>query len=391
MANQWLIEAAAMQQELSAWRRALHQTPETGLVLPGTAAFVKQKLDELGVSYTTNDKTSNIVATIGFGGKCFMLRSDMDALPFEEQSGEPFASKNGNMHACGHDLHCTTLLGAAKLLKVHESELKGTVKLLFQAGEEVFAGASAAIDEGVLQDPHVDAAMGMHVASNIPCGIVAWGDTVMSSAYGFKIRLTGKGAHGSTPELGVDPINTAVHIHLALQELLSREVSANEECALTIGRLSGGTAANVIPETAEMEGTLRTFKPEVREHMIRRIGEVARLIGEAYRTKAELEVLYDVPMCVCEKELTQEVLNSVRSLDANIPVLKLYHAMGSEDFSFFTDKVPCTFLAVGAGVEDKSKWVGLHNPKVVLNEKILPQAAAIYAKAAFDWLENHAE
>ncbi len=389
MANQWLIEAAAMADELTAWRRALHQIPETGLKLPQTAAFVTKKLDELGIPYTTNENTSNIVALIGSGGKCFMLRSDMDALPFTEQTGLPFAATNGNMHACGHDLHCTSLLGAAKLLKMHESELKGTVKLLFQAGEEVFAGASAAIEEGVLENPHVDAAMGMHDASTVPLGVIVWGDTVMSSAYGFKIKLTGKGAHGSTPELGVDPINTAVHIHLALQELLSREVSANEECALTVGRLSGGTAANVIPETAELEGTLRTFKPEVREHMIRRIGEVARLIGEAYRTKVELEVLYDVPMCLCDPELTQEVLKSVESLEGGLPIAKLYHAMGSEDFAFFTDKVRCTFLAYGAGDEDQSKWVGLHNPKVLLNEKALPIASAIFAKSAFDWVNNH--
>lgn len=378
-----------MQEELVSWRRALHQMPELGLSLPKTAAFVMQKLDEFAIPYEYREDSSNVVALLGQGEPCFLLRSDMDALPVEEQTGLPFAASNGRMHACGHDMHCATLLGAAKLLKAHEGELRGTVKLLFQSGEEIFAGAIAAIAEGVLENPKVDAAFAMHVGGNFDCGAVVWGDVVMSSAYGFRIKLKGKGAHGSTPELGIDPINTAVHVYLALEELIAREVSANDECVLTVGRFAAGAAANVIPETAELEGTLRTFKPEVREHMIRRIGEVAEHVAAAYRAQAAIETLYDVPMCRCDADVNAAALRSIESLDAGIPALKLYHAMGSEDFSFYTGKVPCAFMAIGAGVEDRSKWVAQHNPGILFNEKVLPEAAAIYAKVAADWLAEH--
>lgn len=386
MKHELLQEAQGLQEELKTWRRSLHQMPEIGTNLPKTAAFVKNELEKMEINCDVYVECSCITATIGEGEKCFLLRSDMDALPIKEESGEVFSADNGNMHACGHDLHAAVLLGAAKLLKAHEKELKGTVKLLFQSGEETFSGAKAAIASGVLENPKVDAAFAMHVASILENNMIIYGDYPMSSVYGFRITLIGKGAHGSTPELGIDPINAGVHVHLALQELISREVSPIEEAALTIGKFHAGSASNIIPEQAVLEGTLRTFKPEVKEMLVKRIHETVEGVAKTYRTKAEIEVISDVPAVVCNRELNEAVLKSIHSLDDSIKTLSCYHVMGSEDFAFFGEGIPTSYFGIGAGIQDKSAWVSQHNPKVRFNEDCLSLGAAIYAKAAMDWL-----
>ena len=380
MINQYMEEALAMQETLSEWRRHLHQIPEIGLDLPLTTSYVSAQLTLMGIEHEVSERC-NITALIGSGDRCFMLRSDMDALPIREESGESFASVNGNMHACGHDMHTAILLGAARLLKNHEQELGGTVKLLFQSGEEVFTGASTAIAEGVLKDPAPEAAFCMHVDAFNDVGLFAYGERPMSSVYGFRIRISGKGAHGSTPELGVDPIATAVQIYLALQELLSREIPASAEAALTIGHIEAGSVPNVIPDSAMLEGTLRTFDPEVRELLIGRIAEVTKSIAAAYRSSAEIECLYDVPVCICDEAMNKEAIDAIHKVNDAFPVLDLFHSMGSEDFSFFTDKLPCSYMAICAGAEDGKRWPP-HNPKTRFNEKALPIGAAVYATVA---------
>lgn len=380
MINKYMEQAAALSGELSAWRRALHQIPEIGLELPRTAAYVSEQLTAMGIEHTISEGC-NIVALIGQGDRCFMLRSDMDALPMREESGEEFASVNGNMHACGHDMHTAILLGAARLLKDNEADLKGTVKLLFQSGEEVFRGASTAISEGVLQDPAPEAAFCMHVDAINDVGLLAYGSRPMSSVYGFKIKISGKGAHGSTPEQGVDPIATAVHIYLALQELIAREISASQEAALTIGHIEAGSVPNAIPDSAMMEGTLRTFDPDVREHLISRISEVTESVARTYRASADIEVLYDVPVCVCDDAINKEGIAATHAVNDELMVLDIFHSMGSEDFSFFTDKLPCSYMAICAGAEEGKRFPA-HNPKVRFNEKALPIGAAIYATVA---------
>ena len=389
MANIIMNEAIAMAGELAEWRIALHQIPELGLELPQTAAYIQARLAEMGIESKYSEKTSCVTALIGSGSPCFMLRSDMDALPVEEKSGEPFASTNGHMHACGHDMHATFLLGAAKILKAHESELKGTVKLLFQSGEEIFAGAEAAMDEGVLEDPHVDAAFASHVFGMAPVGVAIYGDKALSSAYGFHITVNGKGSHGSTPEAGVDPINAAVHIYLALQEMISREVSGMEDIAMTVGQFHAGVAANVIPDSAWMEGTLRTFNKDTADFLIGRITEAAERIAEAYRATATVEALYNVPPVDNDHELNQEFIASIAKLDEKIVLVDGFHAMGSEDFAFITQKVPSSYISFGAGVEDQTRWRPQHSPEIVFSNNALPMGAAAYAQIAIDYLEKH--
>lgn len=389
MKDQILQEAEDMREELIKWRRSLHKIPELGLALPDTTAFVKERLSEMDINFTEYKECSCITATLGKGGKCFLLRSDMDGLPMKEESGESFASENGCMHSCGHDLHTAILLGAAKLLKKYESRLKGTVKLLFQSGEETFDGAKAAIEAGVMEKPHVDAAFAMHVASIVPANVIIYGAYPMAAVYGFRINLTGKGTHGSTPQLGIDPINTGVHIYLALQELIAREVSSTEEAALTIGRFHAGAVSNVIPEHAVLEGTLRTFKPEIRSMLIQRINEVVHSVAKTYRTEVRIETLSDVPPVACSPDMNQEILASIHDLDQEIQTLPYYHVMGSEDFAFISEKVPSSYFGLGAGIEDGSKRLGQHNPRVRFSEECLPLGAAVYAKTAIDWLGAH--
>ncbi|MDY2753360.1 M20 metallopeptidase family protein [Bariatricus sp. SGI.161] len=387
MKNQIMLEAEQIKEEMTAWRRKLHQIPEIGLKLPKTVQFVKEKLDEMGIEYTVYEESSNIVACIGHGDTCYMIRGDMDALPMEEKSGETFSSTNGCMHACGHDMHTAMMLGAAKLIKAHESELKGVAKLLFQSAEEIFAGAKAAITSGVMENPHVDAAMALHVFSQKPLGTLGGHKLPAAGVYGFRIKLTGQGVHGSSPEHGVDPINTAIHIHLGLQELISREVSGFDEVALTIGKFHAGSAANIIPETAELEGTLRVFDPVLRQKMIQRIHTITQNIAEAYRTKAEIEVLSNVPPLVCdeaENAWSREVIYEVN----NSLIIDEFHAMGSEDFAFYSELVPATFYMIGAGVENPEERFPQHNPKIRFNEDVLPIGAAVYTTAVLKRLSK---
>lgn len=365
--------------------------PETGIHLPQTMDFIKERLDEMGISYKAYDDISCIEATIGTGERCFLLRSDMDGLPVTEEADVSFRSPNGCMHGCGHDMHAAILLGAAKLLKEHERELKGTVKLLFQSGEEVFQGARSAVEAGVLENPHVDAAFAMHVIAMMPVGVVMTGKEAMASVDGFKITINGHGGHGSMPEACVDPINAAVQVYLALQSLIAREVGGTEEAVLTIGQLTAGEVANVIPERAVLQGTLRTFKKEVRERLVKRIQEISAGVAEAYRCRTEYEILSACPSVITDEEVTAQVKESMQGLFPQLQILEGAHGMGSEDFAEITQRVPSAYYMMGAGPEDPKKRLGQHNPKVEFNEDVLWMGSAIYTKTAMDWLNKKSD
>lgn len=382
-------EAAELQEQLVKWRRSLHQIPETGIHLPQTMAFIRQQLEEMGISCHVYEDISCIEATIGSGGKCFLLRSDVDALPVTEETDLPFRSSNGCMHGCGHDLHGTILLGAAKLLKARERELKGTVKLLFQSGEEVFLGAKSAIAAGVLENPKVDAAFAMHVIAMMPVGVLMTGKEAMSSVNGFKITLTGHGGHGSMPEMAVDPINAAVQVYLALQSLIAREIGGSEEAVLTIGQFTAGEASNIIPERAVLQGTLRTFREDVRQRLLKRIREVVSGVALTYRCQAEYEEMFSCSSVVTDDSVTAAVEKSAGKIAPQFHILGGAHGMGSEDFAEITQKVPSAYYMMGAGPAEESKRLGQHNPKVEFNEAVLGIGAGIYAQAAMDWLADH--
>ena len=387
--NVFQQEAVKLQEQLVAWRRDLHQMPETGIKLPQTMRYIRERLEEMGIAYTIYEDISCITATIGSGGKCFLLRSDVDALPVVEEADVPFRATNGCMHGCGHDLHGTILLGAAKLLKEHENELKGTVKLLFQSGEEIFLGAKSAIAAGVLENPHVDAAFAMHVIAMMPMDLVFTGKQAMSAVDGFKITLIGHGGHGSMPEYTVDPINAAVQVYLALQSLIAREIGGSEEAVLTVGQFTAGEASNIIPERAVLQGTLRTFSKDVRQRLTKRIREVAAGVAMTYRCQQEYEELFSCASVYTDDAVTASVEKSLLKIVPGIHLQKNAHGMGSEDFAEITQRVPSAYYTIGAGPEDASRRLGQHNPKIIFNEDILSVGAAIYAQAAMDWLEEN--
>lgn len=381
-------EAAALQEQFIIWRRALHQIPEVGIQLPNTMKYIREQLDDMGITYKYHEDISCIEAIIGAGEKCFLLRSDVDGLPVVEETDIPFKSTNGCMHGCGHDMHGAILLGAAKLLKNHENELKGTVKLLFQSGEEIFQGAKAAIEANVLEQPAVDAAFAMHVIAMMPAGVIMTGKEPMASVDGFKITLNGHGGHGSMPEACVDPINAAVQVYLALQSLIAREIGGTEEAVLTIGQLSAGDVANVIPERAVLQGTLRTFRSDVRERLLKRMKEVIAGVAMTYRCQFEYETLSECASVVTDDEVTASVEASIKKINPNFNVLKGAHGMGSEDFAEITQHVPSAYFMMGAGPKEEEKRLGQHHPKIEFNEDVLCIGAAIYAQVAKDWLEN---
>lgn len=386
-------EASELQEQLVKWRRELHQIPEVGLCLPKTMTYIQNELEKMGISYKLHEDISCIEAVIGNyekegSCKCFMLRSDVDALPVEEEADVSFKSTNGCMHGCGHDMHGTILLGAAKLLKDHEDELKGCVKLLFQSGEEIFQGAKAAIDAKVLEDPKVDAAFAMHVIAMMPVGVIMTGKEPMSSVDGFKITLMGHGGHGSMPENAIDPINAAVQLYLALQSLIAREIGGTEEAVLTIGQLAAGEVANVIPERAVLQGTLRTFNKDVRERLLNRIKEVMAGVAATYRCEYQYEVLSQCSSVVTDDCVTESIEKSIKTVAPNYYIVGGAHGMGSEDFAEITQRVPSAYFMIGAGPEDESKRLGQHNPKIEFNEDVLSVGAAIYAQAALDWLRE---
>lgn len=392
--NEIMKQAKAIEEDLITFRRTIHSNPEVGEFLPKTKFYVIEKLKEFG--YDPKEICeSGIVATIEGSkpGKTFLLRADMDALPVKEVTECDFKSNNGCMHACGHDMHTAMLLGAAKLLKQNQYQIKGTVKLVFQPDEEGFTGAKKMIKSGVLKNPDVDAAMAMHVHSGTPSNIVLCGlGTSIAGCNRFRIIVKGTGAHGAMPELGVDPINIAAHIYLSLQEITSREISATQPAVVTIGKFSAGEAPNIIPEEVIMEGTIRSIDKETGEFIFNRMNDIVVSTAKMFRGEAELIELSSVPPLTNNNDLAKEVTSYLKDLLGEKSVILFEKGgMGSEDFASYSYEVPSVYLMLGAGTKQENSLYGeaMHNPKVVFNENILVTGAAMHTYSAIMWLKNN--
>lgn len=384
--------AKELREETVANRRYLHTNAEVGLNMPKAQAFVMEKLKEYGLK--PKECGHGVMATLGKGGKVLMLRADMDALPMPEESGEPFACPSGQeAHACGHDFHAAMLLTAAKMLKENESELQGTIKFMFQPAEETFEGSKDMIENGILENPKVDAALAYHVAAGqMPVGIFMYNDngTMMYSVDGFRIDIKGKGSHGAYPQNAIDPINIGVHIYTALEAIMAREVDPTKACVMTVGKFEGGTAANIIPDTAVIEGTIRSNDKQARELMVRRMKEAAVKTAESYGGTAKITMLSEVPPLICDPKLTDEIVGYMKEMD--IPGLTPYpgiSASASEDFATIAEKIPSTFIYLSAGYTDERGQYGAHNPKVQFNEDVCPIGSGCLAHCATQWLKNN--
>ena len=384
--------ALELKNEIVENRRYFHTNAEVGLDMPKAKAYVMKKLTEYGLE--PRECGYGVTATVGKGGKVILLRADMDALPMPEESGEPFACPTGKeAHTCGHDFHAAMLLTAAKMLKENEAKLEGTVKFMFQPAEETFEGSKNMIENGILEHPHVEAALAYHVSpGQMPVGIYMYNSTgtMMFSVDGFKINVKGKGAHGAYPHSSIDPINIAVHVYLALEALIAREADPTKACVLTVGKFTAGTAANIIPNTAVLEGTIRSNDKANREILVRRMKEVAIKTAEAYGGTVEIEMISEVPPLICDPKLTEEMVGYMKEM--NIPGAVPYpgiSASASEDFASIAEKVPSTFMYLSAGYTDERGVHSAHNPKVLFNEDVCPIGASCLAHCATQWLKNN--
>lgn len=373
-------------------RRHLHQTTELGLELPETTAFIMEKLTEIG--YDPKPCGGGVVACVGkTGGKTVLLRGDVDALPMKEESGLPFASQRENAHTCGHDIHGAMLLTAAKMLKENEASLKGTVKLMFQPGEETFTGAKAMIADGVLENPKPDAALGYHVGSgSAPVGLFIYNreSTLQNSSDNFRIDIQGKGGHGASPNECIDPVNIAAHIILALESVIAREVKSTQASVLTIGKVVAGNAGNIIPDTAELYGTLRCDSKEEREFLLRRLDEVVEMTAKTYRGSAKVTIVAGTPPLICDPQMVDDFVSYMKELD--VPGQCEHagmHAASSEDFSAVLSEIPGAYMFLSAGFTDGRETYNQHHPKVEFNEEVMKSGAAYLAHCATRWLEEH--
>lgn len=398
-----LKEAVALQEELQETRRDLHRHPELAFDLTYTKAFVKKKLEEMGYKPQECGKAGLVVLARGRKpGKTILIRGDMDAIPVQEEADVEFRSEtDGKMHGCGHDMHTAMVLGAAKILKKHEDELAGTVKIEFQPAEEIFQGSVDMIQSGLLETPHVDAAVMFHVTAGMPMPagmvLVPGGGISMASCEQYHITVKGKGGHGSTPHLAVDPITAAAHMHLALQEINSRELDGNDFGVFTTGHFEAGKTSNVIPDTAEMWGTIRTTDAENRvgAQIKERMTQICGGIGTAFRCETEVEFYDYCPCMIIDAELAADAMKYMKELfgqgAVDLSVVSGGKAGGgSEDFAFVSHEVPTVSMFLTAGNSQEGYVYGQHHPKVRFDDSVLYRGTAAYAQMAMRWLEEHA-
>ena len=379
-------------------RQTLHTLAGTGFDLQPTFDYVWKALTDMGLSPVKCGKCG-IIADIGTGEKCVLLRADMDALAIREESDVPFACTNGCMHACGHDLHTAMLLEAARLLKDREGELGGKIRLMFQPAEEPLLGAADMLQNGLLEGVKPCAAFMIHVMTNmeLPVGtaIVSAPGVSAPAAGMFEIRIQGKGCHGAMPHTGVDPITIAAHTVLNLQQIQTRELSLTQPSALTIGMLQAGDAANVLPDKAVLRGSLRAFDEETRQYIIRRVEEIAVQTAALFRGSAEVEQLGGAPTLMNDAALRAMVLPALQELlGADKALLSSQlggdaaKSAGSEDFANVSHAVPSVMVALAAGTPSAGYAYPAHHPKTKFDESALPVGAAIYAQMALHALKN---
>ena len=394
----YLNDAKKLEPELVEIRRDIHRHPEIGFNLTRTRELVRKKLIELGYEPKDCGKCGLVALAGGKNpGKTILVRGDMDALPIQEESGVDYASETpGAMHGCGHDMHTTMMLGVAAILKKHEDEIQGTVKLMFQPAEEIFQGSEDMIRAGVLENPHVDAAMMIHVVAGLPvpvgCIMVPEPETGMASCQQYRITVKGKGGHGARPEEAIDPITAAAHIHLGLQEINSREIAPGEFAVITTGMFKAGEASNIIPDTAEMAGTIRTGKMEINEQIKKRVEEIAVSIGKAYRCEVKADFFDFCPPMLADRGMAESSLRYAQELlgKGAFPLQTGQKVSGgSEDFAFVSVKVPTVGMFLTAGNSKEGYIYSQHHPKVKFDDSVLYVGSATLSYLAVRWLEEH--
>lgn len=399
-------KAEALRPLITADRRYLHQIPEIGTDLPLTSSYIKKKLNEMQIAWRdcggrlpqkiTEDyikagfprmeRETGICAMIGSGSPCILLRADMDALPIREENDLEFCSDNGCSHMCGHDSHAAMLLGAARILKDMEKELKGTVKLMFQPGEETGAGARLMVEDGILSDPQPAAAFALHVQPMDSVGEAGYATGVNSASLDtFILKIKGRGGHSSQPQLCVDPLMIMNQVYQAVNLLTTREADPASMVTLTCGVAKGGFAVNIIPDESELHIGMRTLDMKTASHLKERIPQIIDHYVKAWNADYELTTFH-TPCTLTDESLCQELLPHIAEVTGKDHIHKIPAMTGTEDFGYVTQKVPGMFVFLGAGTPENEP---LHSPRMILNEDVLPIGSAIYANVATAWLKNH--
>ena len=401
--------AQALQAQIVDWRRDFHQHPELGNREFRTSAIVAAHLRKLGFDEVRTEVAHTGVVGLlkgGLPGPVVALRADMDALPVAEEVDLPFASKvrtdwNGEqvgvMHACGHDAHTAILMGVAEVLAGLRAGLRGSVKFIFQPAEEMppegeEGGAKMMVEQGAMDNPRPAAIFGLHVTSRLPLGVIGYrpGPT-MASADNLKITIHGRQTHGAMPWFGVDPIVTAAQVVIGLQTVVSRQIDLTQEPAVvTIGAIKGGLRENIIPDSVEMRGTIRTFNEGMRDDIHERVTYLAEAISRGSRAGCTVCIKKNYPVTVNDPALTEAMLPTLRRVVGADQLHLVPKVMGSEDFSFFQRVVPGLFFFVGVtpgGAAELAKAAPNHSPRFFVDEGCLLPGVRALAQLACDFLE----
>jgi len=383
--------AKSIESELIDIRRDIHENPELGFDLFKTSQKVKDFLSKEGIEFYEVAQTGICAIIRGCGIKTIALRADMDALPLQDKKTCDYASKiSGKMHACGHDAHTTILLGVAKILNGMRDELRGNVKLFFEPAEETTGGAPLMIKEGVLENPNVDAVMGLHVEEWLEAGTVGLKRGVAYAASNpFTIKIIGKGGHGASPHMTIDPIVIASNVIMSLQNIVSREIPPTDPAVITIGSIHGGTAQNIIPEDVTISGIIRTMKSEHRQYIKTRLVEVVEGIVSSMRGKCEIDIEESYP-CLYNNDVLAEMFeNKASELIGEDNVCKLDQpTMGVESFAYFSMERPALFYFLGSGNKEKGILNPAHGSLFDIDESCLSIGVAMQCNLAYEFLLN---
>ena len=392
--RRWVEDGEALLGDMITLRRAIHEEPEIGLHTPKTTAKARQALEGLPLEFHEGPSTSGFVAVLRgpANGRTVLLRGDMDALPLQEETGLGFTSRtDGAMHACGHDTHVAMLAGAARALCARRDSLAGTVMFMFQPGEEGYHGARFMLDDGLI-DPLPDAAFALHITPNVPTGIFAGKPgPLLAAADRFVIKVTGRGGHASQPHDALDPIPVACEIVTAIQAMVTRRIPAFDPVVVTVARITSGTTNNIIPETAEIEGTIRSFAEHSRKLAHEGLQRLIPNIAAAHGAQAEIEIIQGFPVTVNDRGAVGLAQATVEGLFGESAWRTMPHPMmGAEDFAYVLQKVPGAMVFLGATPEggDWRTCCALHSNRMVLDEAVMARGVALHCAFAEGYLNG---
>jgi len=384
-------EVMSCKDELIFLRRDFHMYPELGFEEARTSKIVGDYLESLGLEVTRKVGRTGVVGLLKGKekGKTVMLRADMDAVPIQEMNNIPYRSQNnGIMHACGHDAHTAMLLIAAKILRKYREQIKGNIKFVFQPCEETMpGGAKAMIDDSVLEDPHIDAVFGTHLISNKPIGMIGTKQgSMLAAGDKFVIQIAGKGGHAAKPHLTVDPIVVSSYTIQALQSIVSRESDPLQSIVLTIGKIEGGTAFNVIPGTVELAGTVRTLNESLHKEIPDKMKRIIKGICEAFRTEYKFDYQAEVPLLVNDPDMAQFVKSIAKKVVGKDSIFD-HQSMGYDDVSYFLSRIPGDYYVIGCG--GKGTDYPHHNPHFNIDEASMSIGVEMHVRVALGFLSGY--